>query len=61
MPIGDEDDEAVDALQPERIDPHEGEPVPDDQQRQRAEHDAEQRARAAADRDAADHRRRRSR
>ena len=52
---GDQDDQAVDALQPERIDAHQGQPVLDDQQRERAERDAEHRAGAAADGDAADH------
>ena len=36
-----EDHEAVDPLQPERIDPHEHQPVADDEQRQAAEHDPE--------------------
>ena len=51
---GDQDHQAVDALQPERVDPDQGQPVLDHEQRQRAERHAEHRARAAADGDAAD-------
>ena len=51
---GKQDDEAIDALEPKRIDPHQSKTVLDYQQRKRAERHPEHRARAAADGDAAD-------
>ena len=53
-PDRDKDHQTVDALQPQRIDPHQRQPVLDDQQRERAQHDAQQRARPAPDRHPAD-------
>ena len=51
---GDQDHQAVDALEPERVDPDQRQAVLDHEQRQRAQRHAEHGARAAADGDAAD-------
>ena len=51
----DQDDQAVDALQPERVDADQGQAVLDHQQGQGAERHAQHGAGAAADGDAADH------